>query len=135
MRIVLDTNVLIAAFIARGVCSALLEHCVLRHTLILSDEILNEMRDHLTGKFKYAAEDADAAVDLIRSEATLVRPELLAGSVCRDPDDDVILGTAAAGRADCIVTGDKNLLVLVQFRGIDIIRPADFAGYEAQSQP
>jgi len=42
MRVVLDTNVLIAAFIARGICSAVLEHCVRQHTLVTSDFILNQ---------------------------------------------------------------------------------------------
>ena len=48
MKIVLDTNVLIAALIARGVCHELLEHCVLRHTLFTSDFILNETHEKLT---------------------------------------------------------------------------------------
>ena len=52
MKLVLDTNVLIAAFIARGVCADLLEHCVLSHTIVASDDIFAELRTHLVGKFK-----------------------------------------------------------------------------------
>ena len=54
--------------------------------------------------------------------------------ICRDPDDDAILGTAVAGNADCIVTGDSDLLVLDRFRDVDIISPAEFAGYEVERQ-
>ena len=50
------------------------------------------------------------------------------------PDDDAILGTAVAGNADCIVTGDSDLLVLDRFRDVDIISPSEFAGYEVERQ-
>jgi uncharacterized protein len=52
----------------------------------------------------------------------------LAGTVkvCRDPDDNKVLEIAAVGRADCIVTGDQDLLVLGTFDGIPILTPAEF---------
>lgn len=56
MRLVLDSNVLIAALIARGVCADLLEHCVLRHRIICSDFILEEVRQKLVTKFKHSDE-------------------------------------------------------------------------------
>jgi putative PIN family toxin of toxin-antitoxin system len=46
---------------------------------------------------------------------------------CRDPKDGYFLSLAVAGKADCIVAGDRHLLEMVQFRGIPIHRPADFA--------
>lgn len=45
---------------------------------------------------------------------------------------DAILGTAVAGNADCIVTGDNDLLTIGRFRGVDIIVPSDFAQYEVE---
>lgn len=77
MKIVFDTNVLIAALIARGVCHDLLEHCVLRHTLHTSDFILNETHETLTLKFGYAEDLADEAVTLLRSKMKLVTPATL----------------------------------------------------------
>jgi putative PIN family toxin of toxin-antitoxin system len=130
MRVVLDTNVLIAAFISRGVCGELLEHCVLHHTIVGSEEILAELREHLVGKFGYSAVDADEVINLLRSRTGLVAPSRLSSPACRDPDDDMVLGTAIAGQADCIVTGDKDLLVLREFQGIDIVRPAEFTQFE-----
>ena len=38
-----------------------------------------------------------------------------------DPDDDIVINAAYDGRADCIVTGDRHLLVMEEFRGIPII--------------
>ena len=82
MKVVLDTNVLIAALIARGVCAELLEHCVAHHEIISSEYILGEMQRHLTGKFKYSADEAREAGDLLRSQATLVTPAPLDQPVC-----------------------------------------------------
>lgn len=131
MRIVLDTNVLIAAFITQGTCSDVLEHCARRHTLITSEFILNEFSTHLVLKFGYSEEETQEANRLLRSRMEVVTPTPLGFSVCRDPDDDVILGTAIAGQATCIITGDTDLLVIREFRSVDIIRPAEFASYEA----
>ena len=65
MKIVLDTNVLIAALIARGFSHQLLEHCALRHTLFTSDFILEETQEKLIGKFGYSSELAAAAVSVL----------------------------------------------------------------------
>ena len=130
MRIVLDTNVLIAAFVARGVCHQLLEHCISHHDLVISEFILNEVREKLVGKFKYTSEVADEARDLLRSRMEFVTPAPLDKPVCRDADDDNILATAVTGSCECIITGDKDLLVLKQFQGINILSPSDFQGYE-----
>ncbi len=43
--------------------------------------------------------------------------------MCRDADDDAILATAVAARADLLVTGDKDLLVLGSYNGIPIVTP------------
>lgn len=46
--------------------------------------------------------------------------------VCRDPKDDKLLELAVSGNADFLVTGDKDLLVLNPFRGVEIITPREF---------
>jgi uncharacterized protein len=132
MRVVLDTNVLIAALIARGSCAELLEHCIHRHEVVASEFILGELREKLLGKFKFDAHDADDTVALLRSAMKVVSPVQLDTPACRDRDDDTILATAIAGDSDCIVTGDADLLVLGEYRGIPIVRPADFLQIEAE---
>jgi len=131
MRILLDTNVLIAAFITRGVCSDLLEHCIHRHKLVTSEFILNEFREHMIGKFQYSVSETEEAVELLRTKMEVVTPVQLEHPVCRDPDDDVVLGTALAGNVACIITGDKDLLVLRRYGSSDIVSPAQFPAYEA----
>ena len=47
-------------------------------------------------------------------------------TICRDPDDDMYLELALSGKADCIITGDPDLLVLNPFENIPIITPKEF---------
>ena len=56
MRLVLDANVLIAAFVARGVCAELLEYCVREHEPVTSVAILEEVRRNLVAKIKESFE-------------------------------------------------------------------------------
>lgn len=132
MKVVLDTNVLIAALIARGVCTELVAHCVRQHTILISDFILNELREQLTGKFDCADPDAEEVVEWVKAIGEAVIPVELESEVCRDPNDDSILAAAVGGRADCILTGDRDLLILDRFQNVQIVAPADFPEFEAK---
>jgi putative PIN family toxin of toxin-antitoxin system len=126
VRIVLDTNVLIAAFIARGFCHQLFEHCISHHQLVTSEFILGEVQEKLVEKFKYTSRVADELITLLRSRMEIVAPISLDAPVCRDADDDNVLAAAVTGHCECIITGDKDLLILKQFRGVDIFDPGAF---------
>ena len=126
MKLVLDTNVLIAAFITHGACNELLEYCALNHEVILSPFILNELKEKLTEKFRFTAREADAVIHLLRTRFAVVTPRQPEHPVCRDPEDDHVLGTALAGHCECIVTGDKDLLALHRVKGIRLRSPSDF---------
>jgi putative PIN family toxin of toxin-antitoxin system len=128
--ILLDTNVLIAAFVARGFCNELLEHCARQHSLVTSDFIISEFQDKLSNKFKYNAEEINQAAEILLSRMKVVAHAGLEQSVCRDPEDDNVLAAAIEGKCDCIITGDKDLLILKQYEGIDIMSPSDFREYE-----
>ncbi len=132
MKVVLDTNILVSAFIVDGVCSGLLDDCISnrRITIILSMSILNEFRNTLTRKFRHGSEEIRTRVGALLEASEIVEPVIFETQVCRDADDDAILGTAVAGNADCIVTGDSDLLVLERFQDVDIISPSEFAQYE-----
>ncbi len=131
MRVTLDTNVLIAAFVARGTCSDLLEHLVRHHTPVVSPFILGEFREKLTGKFKMPEAEVEEAVELLRSRMEVVEPEPLPKPVCRDSDDDHVLAAAKTSGSACLITGDKDLLVLERFEGIPILRPNAFWAFES----
>ncbi len=136
MKVLLDTNVLLAAFVARGTCHELLEHVARVHELIASEYILDEFRKGLTQKLKLSPADAAEADDLLRSRARLVQPADVHSSQCRDPADLPILRTAVAGCCNCIITGDRDLLVLKHFQDISILAPSAFWQFEHdQSRP
>src|SRR5207245_5018723 len=93
VKLLLDTNVLIAALVARGTCSDLLEHCVRHHVVISSQPLLDELRDVLTRKFHQRAVDVRATLRLFEETFTLVGPDPLEPPTSRDRDDDVVLAT------------------------------------------
>ena len=133
MRIVPDTNILVSAEISdRGAVNQLLRILIAAHYIVLSDAILNELTRILSARFGYSNEAVSEVIARLTVGAEIVEPTTFDRQICRDPDDDAILGTAVAGNADCIVTGDRDLLVLEQFEGVDIIPPSDFALYEAR---
>jgi putative PIN family toxin of toxin-antitoxin system len=92
---------------------------------------LGELQEKLVRKFKFAPASSDAVRELLESIMIVVTPQKLDTPVCRDPDDDIILGTALAGEAVCIVTGDQDLLTIQVFRNIDLVAPSAFSDYEA----
>jgi putative PIN family toxin of toxin-antitoxin system len=134
MRLVLDANVLIAAFVARGFSAELLEYCVREHELVTSDAILEEIQRNLVAKIKVSASQANQTLELLRTRMDVVEPVALEAPVCRDADDDIVLGTALAGSCKLIVTGDKDLLVLERYRDIPIVSPRGFWSFESQSR-
>jgi uncharacterized protein len=134
VKLLLDSNVLVAALVARGACADLLEHCVREHEVVTSQPLLDELHDVLTRKFKQRESDARSAVRLFRETFTLVVPEPLEPPVCRDRDDDVVLATALAAACDAIITGDRDLLVLDPFRDIRVLAPSAFWKWEAETQ-
>ena len=131
MRILLDTNVLIAAFIVHGICAELFEHCARHHTLITSHYILDEFKRKLISQFNYSESEAARAVKITQLKSTVCVPADVPAAACQDPDDLPILGSAIAGECRCLITGDKALLKITRYRNIDIIPPGDFWKYEA----
>ena len=127
MKIVLDANVVIAAFATRGLCESILELCFHSHDLMLCEDLLDEILRNLQQKINLPEGIAEDIGKLLRENASIVSPIPLAADICRDPDDVKILGLAIAAHADCIVTGDKDLLILEKFQGIPILTPRSFS--------
>lgn len=126
MRVVLDTNVIIAAFAARGLCAEVFEICLSDHTVILSEHIISETYEKLIKKIRLPENTAQSIIDYMRDTAEIVTPTVVEESVCRDKDDVKIIGTALKGKAKFIITGDDDLLVLKSYKGIRIVTPREF---------
>lgn len=118
---------LVTAFISRaGVCANVMEDQLTHHELVLSHYILDELVRKLTEKFGLPATDVRDVRRILSSTATVVEAESLPDESCRDVKDVPVLGTAVAAGADLLLTGDKDLPVLREFRGVRIVRPGDF---------
>jgi putative PIN family toxin of toxin-antitoxin system len=126
MRVVLDTNVIVAAFAARGLCAEVFEVCLTGHSVVISGHILSEIQKTLIEKIHLPKGIVQNIIDYLKNIAELFEPEQIDKSVCRDKNDSKIIGTAVSGNADFIITGDNDLLVLKKYRGIAIITPREF---------
>ena len=126
MKVTLDANVLVAAFAAHGLCEVVYQICLAEHEMLVSEYILREVRRALRGKLKLSIVHADEIMALIRENALIVKADKVEADACRDPQDLHVLGTLIAGQADCLVTGDKDLLALKSFRSIPILSPRAF---------
>ena len=127
MRVLLDSSVLVAAYISRaGACAGLLEDVLNDHDRVSSSFILVELARKLKEKFGYSDREIKEVRETITAAAEVVTPEEIPTDVCRDPNDLPILGTAIAGRAEIIITVDKDLLALKTYREIPIVKPGEF---------
>jgi putative PIN family toxin of toxin-antitoxin system len=126
MKVVLDTNVLIAAFIARGVCAEVFERVLGDHELVLSPHLLDEFERVMIDKLRFDPSRAQRALALLRRAGRILEPEALTESVCRDEDDDAVLALARSSGAAYLVTGDDDLLILKTFEEMPIISPREF---------
>jgi putative PIN family toxin of toxin-antitoxin system len=126
MRIVLDSNVLISAFIARGICSVLFEHIIENEVLLISKDILLEFSRIMIKKIKVPEDKVNEIIDYLQKYAELIDHGKLLLPVSRDRDDDNILAVALHGKADVLVTGDNDLLVIENYKNIPILTPRQF---------
>ena len=130
MRLVLDTNVVASAILWGGTPRVLLQAArEKRVELFSSTAMLAELTDIL-GRRKFARKIAasqltiDQLVDGYAQLAALVRPAATP-RIAPDPDDDVVIGTALAAKADLVDTGDKPLLTVSEHQGVRIVGVAE----------
>ncbi|WP_435120132.1 putative toxin-antitoxin system toxin component, PIN family [Halolamina sp. C58] len=130
MRAVLDTNVLISSVISTGVPHEIVvKGFSSEYQIVVSVATLTEFRDTLLKypeKFQMDEEDVQEEVETIRYFAEFVDPDEEITAVDDDPDDDKFLEAAVAGNVDYIVSGDRHLLDLDSFQGIEIVEPRAF---------
>ncbi|MEK6692827.1 MAG: putative toxin-antitoxin system toxin component, PIN family [Nitrospirota bacterium] len=126
MRVVLDTNVIVAAFASRGLCSEVFEVCIAEYTIVTSEYILSEVKEKLIHKVHLTRSISLAVIDYLREITEIFKPEHVDTHICRDIDDVKIIGTAMSGKARFIITGDEDLLVLKKYGGLEIITPREF---------
>jgi uncharacterized protein len=124
MKVVLDTNVLISALIKSGKPRDLFLKLVKDKQLVLSrviiDEFLDVIEDPKVAKY-VNRQDVTVFLNVLGNAAKIVRVKSKFKVVKEDPDDDIIVRTAYDGEADFIVSGDRHLLALKEFKRIKIV--------------
>ena len=128
-RIVADANALISRLLLpKSVPGEAVRKATSTGQLLVSEATLAELADVLA-RLKFAPyvsiQDRQQFIRLLGRVAEMV-PITHTIRECRDPKDDKFLGLAVNGRAQLIITGDKDLLVLNPFRGIPIMTPAQY---------
>ena len=134
MRIVFDSNVLIAAHIARGLANTVYEHCLKQHEIVVSHIILGELETGLLKKAEMPPDRVALILAAIERIATGGEIAEVSPKVCRDPQDLHVLGLAAKSKADLINTGDIDLLEIGIFQGIPIETPRRFWERECEER-
>jgi putative PIN family toxin of toxin-antitoxin system len=129
LRLVLDTNLVIsAALLETSFARKAFELALTRGEILLSQATQADLSDvFMRSKFdRYVSpvHRLQFLANLIATSTSVQITERI--QACRDPKDDKLLELAVNGKADCLITGDKDLLVLHPFRGIPILTPNDF---------
>jgi len=125
VRVFLDTNVLISAFAARGLCADLMRLLLAEHDVLTGEVNLVELSRVLTKRFKVPAAHVDVIEQLLRDQTVIPKPAALLSLKVRDADDAWVLASAVAGDADLLVSGDQDLLVLASRAPLPILSPRD----------
>lgn len=131
-KAVLDTNQLVSSLLStRGPQRLLIEAWWDRKFILFLcpgqvEEVAEVLsRPKIRKKYPIPAEDREAFLRLLRLDAFLLA-DAQAPGICRDSDDDYLLGCAATGGAEYLVTGDKDLLTVGRYQGVTVLRAREF---------
>lgn len=128
MKVILDTNVFISGVFYSGAPNQILNAWRDgKIQLVISHDILREyLRVGEIFADKFPSIELQPILDLVTIEAELHVAEDLSERVCSDPDDDKFLACAIASGSKIIVSGDKHLVKVSGFHGIEILKPHEF---------
>lgn len=110
VRVFFDTNVLVSAFLARGLCADLLRLVLSEHTLVSSEVVLAELEAVLSRKGKLPAAQIAAITAFLRDQPIAPRPAHTLQLGLVDADDEWIVASALLAEAEVLVTGDQGVL-------------------------
>jgi putative PIN family toxin of toxin-antitoxin system len=128
VKIVLDTNVFVSGVFFSGPPYQILRAWKNQELqIVVSQEILDEyyrVGEELSAQFSET--DLNPVLEFVATRAELIEAAKLDEVVCDDPDDDKFFECAIAGGANLIVSGDKHLLKISDYKGIKVVRPRQF---------
>jgi len=125
MNLIFDTNVLIAAFSTHGICHSLFEYALENCKIITSNYILDELDKVLKNKFKLPQSQTDQIKFFLIESCFIVEYKTFNQQVSRDKSDDPVLGIIDKNKIDYLISGDKDLLILKNYKDVPIISPRE----------
>ena len=126
MRVLLDTNVLVAAFATRGICQDVFRVVLAEHRLLVGETVLEELERILTDKLRTPARRVREIAAFMREHGEVVAPAAPAAWPENDPDDQWVIAAAMEGSADVLVTGDNDILKSGHAADFRIVTPRGF---------
>jgi uncharacterized protein len=126
LKVFLDSDVLVAAFATRGLCTDVLRTVLAEHELILGEVVLSELRRVLTKKLRVPPDGIRAVEAVFEGITPAPKPKKASSLEIRDPADRWVLATAEAAGADVLVTGDDDLLSVAGESVVRIVSPRAF---------
>lgn len=123
MRVAFDTSVLVSAVATRGLCADVFNLVLAEHELIIGETVIAEMKRVLRQKMRVPAEAADEFEALLRQEGSVVGKTKALSMAIRDKSDVSVLSEAAAGNAEVLVTGDRDLLEIAAALPLQVLTP------------
>ena len=126
MRVFLDTNVLVSAFISRGISAEIFRIIVKEHDLIIGDLVLNELKRILHIKLKMPLTQVNNILNYLKSFEQINYSGEKSPHEIRDKDDEKILVLALKSNSDVLITGDKDFLDVRNSLSIKVLNPREF---------
>ena len=126
MRVFLDTNVLVSAFITRGLCADIFRIILSEHHLILCTHVLSELEDVLKRKINLPQNQISSILKYLKTFEVVKNHAPPTKIGLRDKNDIPVLSAAINSSSEIIVSGDKDLLDVSEKYGIKIVDPRTF---------
>lgn len=126
MKVFIDTNVLAGALATRGLCADIFHELLHFHALIISRDVIDELKEVLSGKFHVPDELIKENISFLNQVCTIVDRGDDSEVVFQDASDVPIIGAALSAGVDVFITGDKGIQSLKTLKGVDFLSPREF---------
>ncbi len=127
IKVIVDTNIFVSGTLWKGAPHKVLDLWFEgKFKLVVSVEIVNEYEAVLSKLLNHQQDLVGRILETVRMYSEYVQPVKLPKPICRDPNDEIFLEAALAGKVDYIISGDKDLLVLNNIVNLKIINSRQF---------
>jgi uncharacterized protein len=123
VRVFLDTNLLLSALAARGLCADLFQVLIAGHTIVVSEDVLVELERALVAKLRFPERLLKDTLVFLRESCEVVPASRALPLPGLDRADRVVVTGAIIAKVDALVTGDQAILAMQEAHGIPLLSP------------